>query len=255
VAALRRAGSYQDAESRLYEAKRHAARSGRPEVLPLIHAELGLTHHYQGHSAEALAAAREAHRLADRLDDHRVAAAALRLTGELQLELGEPDTAAESLRSAHALAVALGDRRPAALALAALGTVAQHRGDLVAAFDLHDQATAALAGVDPHPVAVELGLRLADTHRAAGSGEEAEALLRSCLELAEHAGDLRATARALRGLAQCLPATSEAQLYNARATAILRRTGSHGHAPGARGPLAAVAPAGLPHTVAAQVTR
>lgn len=226
-AALKKAGSYLDAESQLHRALDVAERSGPSAALPLIHVELALMRHYQGHSAQSLTAAREALRLANRLGNRRVAAMALNLVGHQQLALDDLHTGAESLRAAHVAAVEIADRPRAALALGALGAIAQRSGDLQAAFDLHDRAVGSMAGADPLPVSVELALRLADTHRAAGGDDHAEALLRSCLELAEQTADLLNTARALRGLARCLPASSEAQLYNARATAILRRLGVH----------------------------
>jgi tetratricopeptide (TPR) repeat protein len=241
AAARQKVGGYQEAEAWLHEARRRAERSGLVEALPLIHVRLAQLQHCHRRYADGLASAHEALTLAHRQDDCHLAAQALYALGDVEITRGRLDTAAEFLHGAHVAAVELGERHVAALALGALGTVAVRSGDLTAAFDSHRQATAALAGADPAPVSVDLALRLAETHRAAGHPQEAEALVRSCLELAEHTADLRDTARALSELARCLPASSEAQLYNARATAILRRLGvdepaveSGRTAPGAR---------------------
>jgi tetratricopeptide (TPR) repeat protein len=225
AAAQQKVGGYQDAEAWLHEARRRAEHSGLVEALPLIHVRLAQLQHCHRRYADGLAAAHEALTLAHRQDDRHLAAQALYALGDVEITRGRLDTAAEFLHGAHVAAVELGERHVAALALGALGTVAGRSGDLTAAFDSHRRATATLAGTDPAPVSVDLALRLAETHRAAGHTPEAEALVRSCLELAEHTADLRDTARALSELARCLPASSEAQLYNARATAILRRLG------------------------------
>lgn len=225
ASALAKAGRCEEAVSRMRHARVVAERVGQCEALAVIHTELAWIGYHRGRFAEGLAAACDALSVANQGEHRGHAGRALQVLGDLEIARGELDTAQEHLRGAHAAAVEIGAPHAAALALASLATVAHRRGDLAAAFGLHDQAAAELAGSDPAPVAVELALRSAQTYQAVGDRAAAESQLRSCLELAEYTGDLRDAARALSALARCLPAGSEAQLYQARAAAILLRLG------------------------------
>jgi eukaryotic-like serine/threonine-protein kinase len=138
--ALRATGKIEPAIAALREARRLAEADGHPYILGRALANLGAALQARGELDEAEKIHRDALAIAERLGSSRGIAEQLQLLGTLHQQRGELTEAAELLERSLPWQIRNGDRMNEARTLAALGLVLAARGDLDGARERFERA-------------------------------------------------------------------------------------------------------------------
>ncbi|MFJ7907297.1 AfsR/SARP family transcriptional regulator [Kitasatospora sp. NPDC096204] len=198
-------------------------------LLALAHAALGALFVQVGRPGDALGGFTAAISVWERLGDQRsVAAELLNLAGAFT-ELGRYDAAVRVVDQSLLICHRLADYELQALALDSLGTIAHDRGEFEQALRHHRNALSLLRPDDRRRTGRTL-LRLTESLRALGRGEEAVAAAGRAVEVLTLDGDRRGRGLALAALgdalAECGTSPQEALARRSEAYDILASIGS-----------------------------
>ncbi|MEU3569937.1 BTAD domain-containing putative transcriptional regulator [Kitasatospora sp. NPDC036755] len=201
---LTEVGSEPAALAELFRARELCTAHGLPgPLLALAHASLAALFVQVGRPGDALEGFTAAISVWERLGDRRsVAAELLNLAGAFT-ELGRHDAAVRVVDQSLLICHRLADHGLQALALDSLGTIAHDRGEFEQALRHHRNALSLLRPDDRRRTGRTL-LRLTESLRALGRGEEAVAAAGRAVEVLTLDGDRRGRGLALAALGDAL---------------------------------------------------
>jgi DNA-binding SARP family transcriptional activator/predicted ATPase len=187
-----RRGEWERADAR-FAAALEAAPAEEGGLRARIEADLSLTLHSAGRSADAAALAREARALAEAAADRSAEAQAHNILGVLARGGGDLELARSELERSLALAEELADPPARAAALNNLALVSRDAGDLDKALELTESALALCAAYGDRHREAALENNLADLHHAAGRADESMAHLKRAVAIFSEVGADEAT--------------------------------------------------------------